>query len=79
MGSGPALSGSTKWMLLTVPFVLGIFRYQQLSDTELIKDEEILVQTISESPEKVLLKDKFIQVILLSWLLSTFIIMIFTN
>ena len=80
--SGPALSGSsTKWMLLTVPFVLGgIFRYQQLSDTELIKDEEnVSPNLISESPEKVLLKDKFIQVIVMGWLLSTFIIMIFTN
>ena len=68
-------------MLLTVPFVLGgIFRYQQLSDTESIKDEEnISTNLISESPEKVVLKDKFIQVIIMGWLLSTFIIMVLTN
>ena len=39
--SGPALKGaSTSWMLLTVPIVLmGIFRYQFLSDPSIRKKQ----------------------------------------
>lgn len=74
--SGPLLNGaSTSLMLLTVPLVLiGIFRYQILSDPNdpLGKSKEN--QLFTEKPETVLLKDKGIKSIVLSWLLLTMII-----
>ena len=64
--SGPSLNGaSTSWMLLTVPFVLiGIFRYQFLSDPSLQKKLEIKTQKIDcENPVNILYKDNFIKFI----------------
>ena len=74
--SGPSLNGApTSLMLITVPFVLiGIFRYQLLSDY----DDPLCKSSgggyFTEKPETVLLKDKGIQTIVLSWLAITMII-----
>jgi len=72
--AGPALRGApTSWMLLTVPFVLvGIFRYQLLSDPDetnrrLVVDPE----HSSEKPEDILLSDSVIQLTLAGWLTTT--------
>ncbi len=75
--AGPALRGaSTSWMLLTVPFVLvGIFRYQLLSDPEeATRRLEESPQRSSEKPEEILLGDRGIQLTLLGWLLSVVIV-----
>lgn len=71
--AGPALQGAeTSWMLLSVPFVLvGIFRYQLLSDPE---EAERRVQDApdqtTEKPEEILLSDRGIQLTLLGWLMT---------
>ena len=75
--SGPALKGaSSSLMMLTVPFVLlGVFRYQLLSDPEEAKRRrEKYSEYCSERPEEILLRDRGIQLILLCWLLTTAII-----
>lgn len=72
--SGPVLNGaSTSWMLLTVPFVLaGIFRYKLISDPEEAHRRGSLIpEQTCEQPEKVLLGDKGMKLILLGWLLTT--------
>lgn len=68
--AGPTLNGApTKWMLTTVPFVLvGIFRYQLLSDRELNNINYISNEKSIENPEEILLNDKGIKLILISWL-----------
>lgn len=78
--SGPQVNGaSTPWMLLTLPFVLyGIFRYQLLSDPQEITRKsgtslEKGAQT--ERPEEVLLKDLPILLTVISWILTTFVIL----
>ena len=56
-------------MLTTVPFVLvGIFRYQLLSDRELNNINYISNEKSIENPEEILLNDKGIKLILISWL-----------
>tara|TARA_Y100001933_G_scaffold257775_1_gene304714 strand:- start:532 stop:1434 length:903 start_codon:yes stop_codon:yes gene_type:complete len=75
--SGPALKGaSTSWMLLTVPIVLiGIFRYQYLSDPSL--REKKLNQNLNincENPVDMFLHDKGMITIVSSWLITAFII-----
>lgn len=71
--AGPALRGAeTSWMLLSVPFVLvGIFRYQLLSDPEeaerRIQDSQ---DTSTEKPEEILLSDRGIQLTILGWLVT---------
>ncbi len=73
--SGPILNGApTQWMLLTVPFVLlGIFRYQQISEPiEKNVDHSYAIRT--ENPEEILLKDNFIKIIIIFWISTTFII-----
>ncbi len=72
--AGPALRGaSTSWMLLTVPFVLvGIFRYQLLSDPdEAERRRAVDPEHSSEKPEDILLNDRGIQFTLAGWLLTT--------
>lgn len=75
--SGPALRGApTSWMLLTVPFVLvGIFRYQLLSDPE-ETERRILhyPERNSEKPEEILLGDLGIQLTLLGWLATAIVV-----
>ena len=75
--AGPALNGaSTSWMLLTVPFVLvGIFRYQLLSDPEEAERRRALnPDRTSEKPEEILLGDRGIKLTLLGWLITTAVI-----
>ena len=67
---GPSIGGAkSPYMIITIPLVmLGIFRYQMLSD---IKQNRILKKSNInlETPEKIIFTDKPIQIILLSWLL----------
>ncbi|MCP9788914.1 decaprenyl-phosphate phosphoribosyltransferase [Cyanobium sp. Maggiore-St4-Cus] len=75
--AGPALRGaSTSWMLLTVPFVLvGIFRYQLLSDPDEVERRSILdPDSTSEKPEEILLGDRGIKLTLAAWLVTTAVI-----
>ena len=75
--AGPALNGaSTTWMLLTVPFALvGIFRYQLLSDPEEAERRRLLApERTSEKPEEILLGDRGIQFTLLAWLLTVLMV-----
>ena len=69
MAYGPSIGGSkSPFMIITIPLVmLGIFRYQMLSD---IKQNRILKKSNInlETPEKIIFTDKPIQIILLSWL-----------
>ncbi|MCT0199270.1 decaprenyl-phosphate phosphoribosyltransferase [Synechococcus sp. CS-1325] len=71
--AGPSLNGApTSWMLLSVPFVLvGIFRYQLLSDPEEAERRVALhPERSSEKPEEILLGDRGVQLTLLTWLLT---------
>jgi decaprenyl-phosphate phosphoribosyltransferase len=75
--AGPALKGApTSWMLLTVPFVLvGIFRYQLLSDPEEAeRRQQSAPERSSEKPEEILLGDLGIQLTLAGWLVTTAVI-----
>ena len=67
---GPSIGGSkSPLMIITIPLVmLGIFRYQMLSE---IKQNRILKKSNInlETPEKIIFTDKPIQIIVLSWLL----------
>jgi len=68
--SGPALNGAnSSWMLITVPVVLiGIFRYQLLSDSYRIAIINGLTSEKStELPEQIFLKDNFLKIIILLW------------
>ncbi|KOR33817.1 MULTISPECIES: decaprenyl-phosphate phosphoribosyltransferase [Planktothricoides] len=78
--AGPIVKGaSTPWMMLTLPFVLyGMFRYQLLSDPREISSidkNEAETGGETERPEEVLLKDFPIRLTVLSWVMTTFIIM----
>ena len=75
--AGPALKGAaTSWMLITVPFVLvGIFRYQLLSDPEEAKRRKLKgYEQTCENPEEILFKDRGMQITLGSWIMTTFLI-----
>ena len=75
--AGPALRGAaTTWMLLTVPFALvGIFRYQLLSDPEEAERRlQLDPDRSSEKPEEILLGDRGIQLTLLGWLLTVVVV-----
>jgi len=75
--AGPVLRGApTSWMLLTVPFVLvGIFRYQLLSDPEeAVRRLSIDPERSSEKPEELLLGDLGIKFILMGWLVTSAVI-----
>ena len=75
--AGPALNGAaTSWMLLTVPFALvGIFRYQLLSDPEEAeRRRERAPDRTSEKPEEILLGDRGIQLTLCGWLLAVVLV-----
>ena len=77
---GPSVGGSnSKYMILTIPLVvLGIFRYQMLSDFYENRNENHLKTNILETPENILLTDKPIQIIVSSWLAMTIYIGFFT-
>ena len=75
--AGPVVNGaSSSLMLLTTPIVLiGIFRYQLLSDKgESILKKDRNLNLITEKPELVLLNDIGIKLIIVSWLLLTSLI-----
>jgi decaprenyl-phosphate phosphoribosyltransferase len=75
--AGPALGGaSTSLMLLTVPFVLvGLFRYQLLSDPEEVERRRALnPDRTSEKPEEILLGDRGIKLTLLGWFITTLVV-----
>jgi len=75
--AGPVLKGApTSWMLLTVPFVLvGIFRYQLLSDPEETQRRlSSNPEQTTEKPEEILLGDRGIHLTLLGWLLTVLVI-----
>jgi 4-hydroxybenzoate polyprenyltransferase len=75
--AGPALNGaSTTWMLLTVPFALvGIFRYQLLSDPEEAERRRLMdPEQTSEKPEEILLRDRGIQLTLGAWLFTVVVV-----
>ena len=81
--AGPALRGApTSWMLLTVPFVLvGIFRYQLLSDPDEADRRRACwaPEQSSEKPEEILLGDRGIQFTLAGWLVTTAVIGVITH
>ena len=68
---GPAIGGSkSPYMILTIPLVmLGIFRYQMLSESNQNSLENKYQLNILETPENVILNDKPIQLIVGIWLL----------
>tara|TARA_Y100001968_G_scaffold330729_1_gene383382 strand:+ start:1220 stop:2146 length:927 start_codon:yes stop_codon:yes gene_type:complete len=75
--AGPALNGAiSQWMLLSTPFVLiGIFRYQLISDPEESERRKSKgKQLTTEKPEEILLGDKGIKLTILGWLITVFII-----
>ena len=75
--SGPSFNGSsTRLMLFTVPIVLlGIFRYQLITDPKQIERRKNLgIEITSEKPEDILLHDKGIRLILFAWLITTIFI-----
>jgi hypothetical protein len=75
--AGPTLKGApTSWMLLTVPFVLvGIFRYQLLSDPEEAQRRASAnPEQTTEKPEEILLGDRGIHLTLLGWLVTVVVV-----
>lgn len=78
--SGPQVAGAkTPWMLLTLPFVLyGIFRYQLLSDPQEISRRSDLGSEKggrTERPEEILLTDLPILLTVVSWVITTLVIL----
>ncbi len=70
---GTSTNGSSKGsMLISIPFVLlGIFRYQLITDPKERERREIYNPNINpEKPEEILLSDKGILFSILGWLLS---------
>ena len=63
-------------MLLSVPFVLmGIFRYQLISDPEEVSRRLFApIEKTCEQPEQILLRDRGIQIILMSWLFTVAVV-----
>ena len=75
--SGPLLGGANSpWMMITIPFVLiGIFRYQLLSDPEESeRRRELDPDHATEKPEEILISDRGIKLTLLGWLITVAII-----
>lgn len=76
---GPLIDGAkSPYMILTIPFViLGIFRYQMLSE-KISNDTGLNCNNILETPENIILHDKPIQVIVFFWLSITIYIGLLT-
>lgn len=82
--AGPVLQGApTRWMMITIPFVLyGLFRYQLLSDTREIAAKADLSQEKggkTERPEEVLLTDRPLLLNIVIWLITTFMVLLLAN
>ena len=77
---GPAIGGSkSPFMMITIPLVmLGIFRYQMLSDLSQDNIENQYQINILETPENVIFTDKPIQFIVGFWLLIIIYVGLFT-
>ena len=78
--SGPFLQGApTPWMMLTLPFVVyGIFRYQLVSDPQVVmagSDQPLAKAGQTERPAAVLLKDFPILCTVSGWVLTCFVIL----
>lgn len=73
---GPLIGGAkSQWMILTIPLVLlGIFRYQMLSEKFNKLDSNSYKINLLETPENVIKKDKPMLVIIISWLIFTLFI-----
>jgi len=67
---GPSMGGSSsQYMMITIPLViLGIFRYQMLSDINQNSPKSLLKSNLLETPEKVILVDRPMQIIIFMWL-----------
>ena len=76
---GPLVGGSKSYyMIITIPLVmLGIFRYQMLSEIKKNKIYKKLNINL-ENPEEILFKDKPIQIIVFSWFLIILYVGYFT-
>ncbi len=71
--AGPSLNGApSSWMLLSIPFVLiGIFRYQFISDNQISMVRKAYGKYIStENPELILLHDMGIRFAIIGWLIT---------
>ena len=70
---GPQVGGaSSPLMIITLPLViLGIFRYQMLGENIQTTISDKFKTNLLETPEKILITDKPIQIIVSSWLLIT--------
>ena len=68
-------------MLLTVPLVLiGIFRYQLLSDPSLSGNlDNNLNGRNCENPVMILFNDNFIKILIMIWIISVITITAFSN
>ncbi len=77
---GPAIGGSkSPFMMVSIPLVmLGIFRYQMLSELNHNNLENQYHINILETPENVILTDKPIQLIVGFWLLIIIYVGLFT-
>ena len=73
---GPIIGGAkSSWMLITIPIVvLGVFRYQMLSENGYEEDEYRFSKCIVETPERIILNDKPMRIIIFSWILITTLI-----
>lgn len=67
---GPSVGGSrSQYMLITIPLViLGIFRYQILSDINQNSPSSISKRNLLETPEQIILLDRPLQIIISMWL-----------
>ena len=67
---GPSIGGSSsQYMMITIPLViLGIFRYQMLSDMNQANLGNIFKTNLLETPENVILIDRPMQIIIFMWL-----------
>ena len=76
---GPLIDGAkSPYMILTIPLViLGIFRYQMLSE-KVDNETGFNCNNILETPENIILHDRPIQVIVLLWLSITIYIGLLT-
>ena len=75
--TGPIANGaSTRWMLLTLPFVLyGIFRYQFLSDPHVMQRQRGDRTGRTERPDEILLHDLPILITVVAWISTILVIL----
>ena len=77
---GPSMGGSSsQYMMITIPLVLlGIFRYQMLSDINQNSPGDVFKSNLLETPENVILVDRPMQIIISLWLCTSISIGLFT-